>query len=374
MSKAPVRHRLRFVVSRVGLILFGLLAGLALAEVALRAFPMPNRFVLTQQLNDLWESDDELLLHLKPNLHVRITGHPEFNFAVNTNADGLRDDTSTGDQYIAAIGDSFTFGFGVEAQAAWPAQLEALSGRPVANLGWAGWSSYVYPAAIRRHAIPLHTRLWLWAFFVNDLPDSAGAEAFVMSGQRDYKAWSNQSNYTAIMSSFPYNLRTAQLLAAVFNPNLFYLPNSGNAVYDDGKMRLRYSHYPWEMSNPADPQVKRGWELTENALLEAQRLASDNQAQLIVLFVPSREHVYWPYLQAVMKDVDIRQLDDVEARLAQFCQRHAIAYLNLLAGFREAALQGQVLYFPNDGHWNTDGHQLAAHLIYTYLQGLGALP
>jgi hypothetical protein len=48
---------LRIVFSRFVLVLFGILLA-----------------VLEQQ----WEPDAELLLHLKPNLELEITGHPEF--------------------------------------------------------------------------------------------------------------------------------------------------------------------------------------------------------------------------------------------------------------------------------------------------------
>jgi len=360
--------RLKFIFSRVWLILFGSLIGLGAIEIGLSIFPIPNRFVLTQQLENLWESDDELLLHLKPNLNLAITGHPEFRFVVKTNEDGLRDEPFTSDQTIAAIGDSFTFGFGVEVHEAWPAQIEALSGQPVANLGWAGWSSYTYPAAIRRHAIPTHASLWLWAFFANDLPESTSAEAFITSGQTDFKTWSQKNNTSSNLSRFPFNLRTVQLLTALFHPDLFLLPNSGNEIFDDGTLRFRYSLYPWQMTDPSNPQVRRGWELTEEALLNAHQLAVENQAQLVVIFIPSREYVYWPYLQNVMAGVDIQQLDDVQVRLAQICQENDIAYFNLLPGMREIALTGQMLYFPNDGHWNADGHALAAYLVYASLQ------
>jgi len=374
MNTAAFKARLDFILTRSVLILGGLLAGLVAVELGLRVFPIPNRFVLLEQLSELWESDPEVLLHLRPNLDLQISGHPEFRFHVVTNAEGLRDDPMTEVQRIVAIGDSFTFGFGVEADEAWPERLGHLSGVEVANLGWAGWNSYVYPATIRRHAVPLRAQVWLWAFFVNDLAESAGAEQFIRSGNQDFKEWAMETGMAGDSLSFPLNMRTGQLIAALLNPDLFLLPDSGSGVLDTGTFRIRYSQYPWDMADASDPHVQRGWELTEAALLEARALAAENQALLVVVFVPSREHVYWPYLQAVMQGVKGEQLDSAEARLGQLCRTAHIAYVNLLPGFREQALGGQILYFPNDGHWNTRGHDLAAQLIYADLQARGVIP
>ncbi len=369
-QKTPTRtitRRLGFILGRAALGILGLIIGLGIFEMGLRLFPIPNRFVMQKQLEDLWESDPELLLHLKPNTDQWITGHPEFRFEVITNAEGLRDETFTTDQTIATVGDSFTFGFGVSAEEAWPSQLESLSQVPVANLGWAGWNSYVYPVSIQRYAIPVHARLWLWAFFVNDLPESAGAEAFITSGQTDFKTWSQQGNIPNPTSKFPFNLRSIQLLAALFSPDLFLLPNSGDALFDDGSLNFRYGRYAWQMSDPTRPEVQRGWEILEEKLYETRQLAAENDAQLVVIFIPSREHVYWPFVQELMADVNIKQLDDVDTRLKLFCDENNIGYLSLLPGLRATGLTGQMLYFPNDGHLNADGHALAASLTYAYL-------
>ena len=373
MKKPSLGSRLGYVLARSGLILAGLLLGLATVELVLRIVPVPNRFVLLEQLSGMWKSDPELLLHLRPNLSLAITGHPEFRFRVVTNADGLRDGPLN-EAKIVAIGDSFTFGFGVEAEEAWPERIADLSGLEVANLGWAGWNSFAYPIAIRRHAVPLRADVWLWTFFVNDLQESAGAEAFVRSGNQDFKNWAMESGMGGGSLNFPLNTRTGQLVAALLNPDLFLLPDSGSGILDNGTIRIRYSQYAWKMTDPSDPIVQRGWELTEAAMNEARFLASSEGVELIVVFIPTREHVYWPYLEPVMEGVTSDQLDQVEARLNEMCSKSDIAYINLLPGFRERALAGEVLYFPNDGHWNAKGHALAAQLIYANLSARSLLP
>jgi len=362
------RPALPKAVTTLLLIGFGLIMGLIVLEIFLRIMPMPNRFAFERQSIEQWESDDELLLHLKANLNLTITGHPEFRYTVRTNAAGLRDDPFEGPQDIAAIGDSFTFGLGVENDQSWPQRLETLSGHSVANLGWAGWNSYVYPAALRRHAIPLQSQIWLWAFFANDLPESAGAEAFITSGKTDYKAEAARDSELPPL----LQLRTVQLLAVLAQPDLALLANSGQP-FEQGSLKMRISDYPWRMTDPADPEVERGWQLTADALAETAQLAAENGAQVMVIFIPAREHVYWQNIATAMLEQDVAQLDDAAARLGEIAAANGFAYLNLLDGFRQRAENGELLYFPSDGHWNVAGHELAAQLIDDALRSQGWL-
>jgi hypothetical protein len=355
--------RAQFVLSRVFLIFVGLLLAFVALEILLRVLQVPSRQSLVELLEEQWESDGEFLLHLKPNLDMQIRGHPEFSYTVQTNSDGLRDEPFIGSFDIATIGDSFTFGFGVEEFESWSSRLESMSGKRVANLGWAGWSSYIYPTTIRRHAIPLDAHIWLWAFFYNDLPESAGAEEFLISGETDFKSWVNDRQQ---MNPF-LGLRSIEFLMAIMDPELFLLPNSGDLVYKDQELQMRVSRYAWEVTDPSRPEVQRGWELTEESLLEAKELADQHHAELVLLFIPSREHVYWSRIEGIMEGLDVKQLDDVEARLQAFAEANDIEYLNLLSGFRREALHNEILYFPSDGHWNARGHALAARLIQEFL-------
>ena len=68
-------------------------------------------------------------------------------FSVSTNADRLRMGEITaapapGVTRLVAIGDSVTFGWGVEEDEAWPARLSLALGRPVSNGGVPGYTSH----------------------------------------------------------------------------------------------------------------------------------------------------------------------------------------------------------------------------------------
>jgi hypothetical protein len=64
--------------------------------------------------------------------------------AVSIDADGMRRNGDgpppPGESFVAAVGDSFTFGDQVDDDASWPAQLEQVLGQPVKNGGVFGYS------------------------------------------------------------------------------------------------------------------------------------------------------------------------------------------------------------------------------------------
>ncbi len=370
MATNSFGNRLQRVLARVGLALAGIVFALVLLEVALRIVTLPNRFNLNNQLIQQWEPDPELLLRLRPNLNLRITAHPEFSYTVQTNADGLRDEPLEGAFDIATIGDSMTFGFGVDAADTYSTQLEEQSGWRVLNLGWAGWNSHVYPVTAQRYATPSEATVWVWGFFINDLRESIGAEDFL--AENDATAYYDQAVENAQVP-FPLNLQVMQTLGVVFDSSLTLLPDSGDALYQGDDFTMLASTYPWRMTDPTAADVQRGWDITADAIQQTATLAEANNATLVLMYIPPREHVYWQQVSTVLPDYDITQLDEVAAQLEAIAADNAIPYINLLPPLRDAAADGDMLYFPSDGHFNPAGHAVTASVLYEEIVALGLL-
>lgn len=93
-------------------------------------------------LQSIIQFDDEaseynasLFYTLKPNVSCCFS-NPEFNTRIYANKAGFRDDDmSLHSPSIICIGDSFTFGWGVEQENAFPELLEKVSGKKVLNAG-----------------------------------------------------------------------------------------------------------------------------------------------------------------------------------------------------------------------------------------------
>ncbi len=91
----------------------------------------------------LYEGDRAVVWWLRPNLDRTVTDPlTEREFRVRTSDLGLREPVpATDTRWTLAVGCSTTFGWGVEGDEAWPAQLSALTHAPVVNGGVPGWST-----------------------------------------------------------------------------------------------------------------------------------------------------------------------------------------------------------------------------------------
>lgn len=141
---------------------FVALAFLALVEGALRVLDLPDR--------GLYDGDPASVWWLRPDLD-RDVDFPEegTRFHVRTNTAGFRGPLVEGG--VACLGDSTTFGWGVDAAEAWPALL----GEPALNAGVPGYSTVQGLATLDR-VLALHPRLVVVAYLVRDAELSTHAD------------------------------------------------------------------------------------------------------------------------------------------------------------------------------------------------------
>ena len=86
-----------------------------------------------------------------------------------------------GAKRILAVGDSLTWGLGVQLQEAWPAQLEAnLTNTEVHNLGMCGYDAEQGVSLITHHLETWSPDLVIWATYTNDVDPT-----FLMFGAHD---------------------------------------------------------------------------------------------------------------------------------------------------------------------------------------------
>ena len=134
-------------------------------------------------------------------------------------------------------------------------------------------------------------------------------------------------------------------------------------------------------SSRAEIERSRGWELVRGALMKARETCAEHGSRLTVMFIPSKDEVYWPLVERSLGREELqRSLDfissynhmplqaaDIRAnRLAQnelmreFCATAGIFFLDLTPALEQAAASGRAVYFADDAHWNAAGHEIAA--------------
>lgn len=375
------------MLKKISLILFGLLLGLLVLEVGLQLFsavlPEGLRYGVglarfQAQMYGIYGPDPYLWQKSLPNIDRVVSGHPDFTFRVQTNSlgfedIGFRDDGFTGSPAAIALGDSFTWGDGVDNDKTWVAQLEAQSGQDIVNLGMSGYGSIQRLRILEKYGLSLQPKFILWSFFPNDFYDDGHfawrEETGRLSKQGEAIAppsWSENLDRQMRRLSVVYNLA----LSPFAEPDdeeeyerLVY-PQTGEHPLDLTFVLRPY----WEKRlDPNEEYVASGVELTRQALATAQAEAQQANATLVVILFPSKEQAYWPVVAKLVDQPENYHLDWPMHEVKDWCQTHDVVYLDLTPIFQEHAAQGEQLYFRFDAHWNHAGHTLAAQAIQQYL-------
>jgi lysophospholipase L1-like esterase len=145
--------------------LAAVLVTLLLLELGLRLFHRPillsSEWILEDQTR-VWEDD-----------------------TLNAPSRLLRDrfyERAAGGKVVVALGDSFTVGFPVAADAAWPARLEALAGARVLNAGIGDSGPDQQLRVFTKHVLPrVKPDVVIWQLYANDSFDNAIKPLFTIS-------------------------------------------------------------------------------------------------------------------------------------------------------------------------------------------------
>ena len=327
-------------------LLFGILAGELFLRVSGLAPP------LSQPMR-LFGPDSSLPFRLRP-LARSTASTPEYTVHYQHNGLGFRDREhqqvkQPGTFRILGLGDSFTYGIGVELDATWLSRLEqelnARSGRhPVVEVVRAGIPRFwpeAESALLERYGALFQPDLVIVGILPNDVIDTyLGFQAV-----------------TANQSGFLQD-RDAKVLGSA------------------GRLLYRYSHLgrlllrAWldrRNRQPPDDQVfvdggrlEAAWQKMEHDLARMAASASGLGARLVILHIPQRG----PWSNRA------RYLPE---RFSRWSAAQHIEFLDALP-----AMHGQpdpaALYYRSDGHCTPAGHAILADTMLKFLESRRLLP
>ncbi len=107
-------------------------------------------------------------------------------------------------------------------------------------------------------------------------------------------------------------------------------------------------------------------------------IAASRGTKLAIVIVPPKEdlHLYNRDVQTLrtVYRLDVSDYDFTKPNriITEFAAENRIPVLDLLPSFIEAT-KSKRLYWYHDGHWNAEGHRLAAEEIYRFLLERGLL-
>ena len=352
------------VVKNGLLVLFGLLFGVALAEVGVRLF-VPVGF-----------SADPVLytgsfLYL-PNQKTRFRGL-EWDVELTINSQGFRDhepEEMVAPVKVAAIGDSFTEGYNVELDETWVKQLEeSLQGKgyevDVLNTGHSSYDLRHYLRLYHEHvAHREEIKLVVVALTFNDFisgetdPVLHGC-AICTNNDRpfSYRIKSFLGRHSALYNLVNRVIKTNyELYRALIRLGIFRnLPQSDIEQ--------------WYVANEKS-QIEVDYSL--NALRKLAGNAQEDGKELVVFIVPPKttvEDELWNWAHdsyLVGKHFERLRLNKIIGRYFDQAGVHFYDPTEML--IKHAREREEELYFKSDGHWNREGHRLSAEGLSRYLE------
>jgi len=350
------------------------------------------------------------------------TTTPEYDVAIETNRAGFRDADSRGApspaspgitlSRIAVLGDSFVFGSGVARENILTSRLSQSLSRAnhpadAWNFGVPGTGPFNDLYIWRDYARKIEPKIVVVALYAgNDASDalreSKQAHPRLVTVARAkmlwyrLRAWWRNRRHASIDSPRVEDAHKAQ------GWNAFGLDNPATedalltAAAERGvpadSVRTRLAAVPDSLvadalafrSNPFNlaeavldpdglrhnllldtPEMNEGWTQVEVALTKLDHDVEKARAQLVLVCIPAAVQVdssYW-WCRNLGFRFDARVLTDTEFqnRLATLAQREGLPLIDLLPVMR--AHPNERLYYEQDGHWNANGHAVAAEAI-----------
>ncbi len=309
-------------------------------------------------------SDTEGDFRLRPGLMSRSWNRVEFDHEVRVNAMGMRGEepreAKSGCRMLA-IGDSFTFGVGVEEDEV----FHQVAARRVKELGtdaeaWNGGIPAIeVPRAVRwleRHGLAIEPDLVLLSIFLgNDLQDASSDFAWAVINGRLAIAgargglgeWLYQRSHLLVFLKKSSLLQGLRKRLGGAEPWSLRSAREGFAIYSEG----------------LSPAVQEGLERTEAALGRLRQLAGERGFRVAVVLIPSILQVDGVRWEGALEQLGVEPALQDRRRPNRLVQdilgRHGIPFLDLTDSFTAGTEAGEELYFPIDRHWTVDGHRRA---------------
>lgn len=332
---------------------------------------------------------------------------PEFSYTATTNSLGFRDREfavpRTPKTRIVAIGDSFTYGWGVDIDQSWPKVLERLlqpSDVEVANLGKPGGTPRTY-ADLAEKVIPvLKPDLVIVAVLQGDdlaqmdLPGTVNVVSGQEAGQQprlrslarrlypNFVRLMDQRSNSAPALSEQWK-QEAQALLGIFTP-----PERARLEGIDSRVRQSFLngelnpgliylsiHDPEYFSQTLDqnsPRVKAWVAKMAEQFRRIKNVADHNDADVLIVSMPYGIYVSSSSLLSraglgfkTVPEMLTTTAEDEEIRDAS--QLAGIRFVEFTREFRQLSLR-QNFFFEFDGHLNAAGHDFFAHAVMPDVQ------
>jgi len=341
----------------------------------------------------------------------------EFSIKVSLNSQGLRDTyhpfkKSNGIFRIVTIGDSMTFGIGVNLDDSYPKVFEKILNLEdktrhyeVINISSLGVGPVQYVDYLNSIGYRFHPDLVIIEFSVdNDIFDASSARE--ITNPLLYKIYTFLIHHSYLFCFLKSKISLIRDKFIIYS-TLKKILNKREDIFSDthlkdlakkagvniNVLKQRINHIDPEILSKArqDPIVlwkteialmfpdinikafspnkvfpENGWRKTKRSLRRIKETCDKMGAKLLLVVIPSRHQIssiYWRESEKYGFRFTNQCLQRCKAQklLEDFCKKHAIEFLDLYYVIKEKKEQN--LYYPIDGHLTKNGYHLVAKEI-----------
>ncbi len=304
--------------------------------------------------------------------------HKEFGATYSINALGFRNDAPLqvrmpGNRLTLVVGDSFTFGLGVNDDATFVHHLNAAHppGISFSNGSIPGFSTDQQALLIGKHLLSLTPdRILLVVYLGNDLFDNRLAFPLQVSSPKPYFVVTGKGlelrNHPVPKQRKPPSSGPEGLVAAVWGEDIAQWPWRTRLEQQSELFRI-FSRQLWPESDYRDVLRTRfapETDLFEKIMDEIAAACRKRGVKLVIVTLAGRSFVTDP--------------GSVSAQYQELFRDHVVSYAKGrqleaidVAGLMQARFQkqSQEWFYPNDGHLNPAGHRVVAELLQSRLAG-----
>ena len=359
-------QRLRSAGVNLSLVIAGFGVALILGEGAVRVL-RPRGFV--ELPSTLFRPHPILGRVMTPNIQAVMKRTRELSFQVTTNSNGLRDreigPKPSGGKRILVLGDSFTWGDGVDLDDTYAKRLERLLNE---RCGGGTAARYqVINAAVPEYG-PAQMWLYLKHYGVKLAPD------IVLLGLFDLDVYRNEPYLTAVFDSLDsssYSPAPSPKRSRLTSLKIWLKGHS--YLYNVVAVQLVSSPVINEWLEKTGIRVGKPREFISAGSGHTDRVMAESEkiVRMMREFVEQRGEVfmatYIPTAAQVQALAKGQAVDDQVVRMMERVFQDAPDLMVGLGPRLAEASRQAVMYFPWDGHWAAAGHRIAAETLWPSL-------
>lgn len=345
----------------------------------------------------------------------------EFQYHFRTNSKGLRyrDIPLKADNHerrIFLAGDSFTEGDGVEDRDRFTDLLESAFREPNStvnfiNGGLSGAGPLEYGNLFVKVGLQYKPDALLICFYVNDVSNTAerlfripfmidpprarsrfrklahkfwpriNTQVEVLEEMQARKAATSTTDFVTLVTEAARNRQISEQVIEKWKSSvpmgLVEAVNKGQFNGSILSQGLLNPDYWTDTIDVASPSAMQRWQTMERIFSALIEHCKSSNTEIAIVLLPSQfqcdpsSHSIdnpWVATGSKIRREWLTEETEIQRRLSAWAAQQRIPFLDLTPEFRKQAQNGQILYWPLDGHWNAAGHRVAANAIEKWLK------